>query len=73
MTRRDSGQNGSGQDRFAKHLFACGDRGQGTGGRHAQRRHCFTHDVFAQDRTECGSHQPRREKGVGPEPLSWMS
>jgi len=73
-TRRDSGQYGSGQKPFRETPVRSGDRGQGTGGRHAERRHCFTHDVFAQDRTECGSAVATAgEREVETEPLSWMS
>ena len=48
-------------------------RGQRPRCRDAERRHGLADDVFAQNRPEAARPSPRREKGVRPEPLSWMS
>ena len=65
VARRYPGQHGSRQDCFAQHPFPRGHRGQGPGGRHAQRRHGLAHDVLAQDRTERGSAVAAAGEGGG--------
>ena len=65
VARCDAGEDGSRQEALAEHSLAGGDRGQGAGGRHAQRRHGLAHDVFAQDRTERGAAVAAAGEGGG--------
>src|ERR1700722_2154960 len=55
MAGRDTGQHGTWQSRFAQHPFSGHHGGQRTGGRQTQSRHCFTHNIFTQYRTESRS------------------
>jgi hypothetical protein len=48
-------KDGTGQGGLTQHRLSGCHRGQRPGGRHSQRRHCLTDNVFAQHRTERGT------------------
>ena len=59
MARRDAGEDGPGQHRLTDHPLPGRDRGEGAGGRNAERVHRLADEILAQ-------HRPERSATVAP-------